>query len=46
MKEIWANLGKRFEGSDKLLKRMMKNQNATEYQAIVRQIFDTLELVP
>ena len=46
MKEIWANLGKRFEGSDKLLKRMMKNQNAAEYQAIVRQIFETLELVP
>lgn len=46
MKEIWANLGKRFEGSDKLLKRMMKNQEAREYQSIVTQIFETLELVP
>ncbi len=46
MKEIWANLGKRFVDSDKLLKRMMKNQGASEYQAIVTQIFETLDLVP
>ena len=46
MKEIWANLGRRFEGSEKLIKKMMKIQTASEYQALISQIFETLDLVP
>ncbi|MBQ9030189.1 MAG: tRNA-dihydrouridine synthase family protein [Parasporobacterium sp.] len=44
MKEIWANLGKSFHGSDRLLKKLMKSQSASEYRIFVDQIFETLEL--
>lgn len=44
MKEIWANLGNSFEGSDKLIRKMMKTQSAVEYKVIINQIFETLDL--
>ena len=44
MKEIWANLGRSFEGSDGLLKKLMKAQTPSEFRFIQEQILDTLEL--
>ena len=44
MKEIWANLGRSFEDSDRLLKKLMKTQTASEFRHIEAQILDTLEL--
>ena len=46
MKEIWANLGKSFENSDRLVRKLMKSQSPSEYRYLMDQIFDTLELSP
>ena len=44
MKEIWASLGRSFEDSDRLLKKLMKSQTASEFRYLEEQILDTLEL--
>ena len=46
MKEIWANLGKSFQDSDRLVRKLMKSQSPSEYRYLMDQIFDTLELSP
>ena len=45
MKEIWSHLGRSFEGSEKLMKKLLKNQDPAVYTALVDQIFETLELI-
>ena len=44
MKEIWANLGRSFQSSEKLVRKLMKSRTPAEYKALTDQIFDTLEL--
>ena len=46
LKEIWANLGKSFQDSDRLVRKLMKSQSPSEYRYLMDQIFDTLELSP
>ena len=44
MKENWFYLLRRFEGSEKLGKRLRKTTDVQEYRAITREIFHTLHL--
>lgn len=44
MKEIWANLRDSFDGSDALVKKLLKTQSPVEYNIYLNKIFDTLEL--
>lgn len=44
MKEIWASLCRSFVDSDRLLRKLMKTQTASEFKHIQEQILDTLEL--
>ena len=44
MKENWGLLHSRFEGSDKLWKRLLKTTDVTEYKAITAEILHTLPL--
>lgn len=46
LKEHWGMLIHRFEGSEKLEKRLRKTTDLTEYRAITAEIFHTLSLVP
>lgn len=46
MKEIWANLGASFSGSEKLIKKLMKCQSAADYKAITGQIFSLCPVLP
>lgn len=43
MKELWSYLGGRFEGGDRLLKRIRKAGRMEEYRAAVAQVFDCCE---
>ena len=45
LKENWHLLAYRFEGSEKLMKRLRKTTDLDEYRAITREIFRTLPLV-
>ena len=45
LKEHWRYLLRRFEGSEKLGKRLRKTTDLTEYKAITREIFHTLPLL-
>ena len=45
LKENWSYLLHRFEGSEKLMKRLRKTTDLEEYKAITREIFRTLPLV-
>ena len=44
LKENWHLLAGRFEGSEKLVKRLRKTTDLNEYQFIVKEIFHTLPL--
>ncbi len=44
MKENWAFLHTRFEGSEKLWKRLRKTTDVTEFRSIIQEMFQTLEL--
>ena len=44
LKENWGFLHDRFEGSEKLWKRLRKTTDASEFKAITAQIFHTLPL--
>lgn len=44
MKEIWANLGRSFQDSEKLVRKLMKSRTPAEYKVLADQILDTLEL--
>ena len=46
LKENWRHLLCRFEGSEKLGKRLRKTTDLQEYRAIVREILHTLPLAP
>ncbi len=46
LKENWHLLAYRFEGSEKLIKRLRKTTDLTEYKQITREIFHTLPLTP
>ena len=46
LKENWRHLLCRFEGSEKLGKRLRKTTDIREYRAIVREILHTLPLAP
>ena len=46
LKENWHLLAYRFEGSEKLLKRLRKTTDISEYQQITHEIFHTLPLTP
>jgi tRNA-dihydrouridine synthase len=46
LKENWGFLHSRFEGCDKLWKRLRKCTDATEFRAITTEIFQTLPLKP
>ena len=46
MKEIWTHLGRSFQDSDRLIRKLMKCQTADQYQMLVSQIFETLALTP
>ena len=46
LKENWRHLLCRFEGSEKLGKRLRKTTDIQEYRAIVREILHTLPLAP
>ena len=46
LKEHWRYLLCRFEGSDRLGKRLRKTTDLAEYRAITREIFRTLPLSP
>ena len=46
LKENWHLLAYRFEGSEKLMKRLRKTTDITEYKQIAREIFHTLPLTP
>ena len=46
LKENWHLLAYRFEGSEKLIKRLRKTTDLTEYKQITREIFHTLPLAP
>ena len=45
LKENWHLLAFRFEGSEKLMKRLRKTTDLEEYRSITREIFHTLPLV-
>ena len=44
LKENWGFLHERFEGCDKLWKRLRKTTDAAEFKSITAEIFHTLEL--
>ena len=44
MKENWGLLHSRFDGSDKLWKRLLKTTDVAEYKAITYEILHTLPL--
>jgi hypothetical protein len=44
MKENWGFLLHRFEGSEKLGKRLRKTTDVTEFKSITSEIFHTLPL--
>ena len=44
LKENWGFLHTRFEGSEKLWKRLRKSTDAQEFRAITAEIFHTLSL--
>jgi len=44
LKENWGFLHSRFEGCDKLWKKLRKTTDLEEYKSITAQIFETLEL--
>ena len=44
LKENWHLLADRFEGSEKLMKRLRKTTDLEEYRSITREIFHTLPL--
>lgn len=44
LKENWGFLHSRFEGCDKLWKKLRKTTDLEEYKAVTAQIFETLEL--
>ena len=44
LKENWGFLHERFEGSEKLWKRLRKTTDAAEFKSITAEIFHTLEL--
>ena len=44
LKENWRHLLCKFEGSEKLGKKLRKTTDAAEYKAITREIFRTLPL--
>ncbi len=44
LKENWHLLAYRFQGSEKLMKRLRKTTDAVEYKAITHEIFRTLPL--
>lgn len=46
LKEHWSYLLCRFEGGEKLGKRLRKTTNLSEYRAITQEIFTTLPLAP
>ena len=46
LKENWRHLLCRFEGSEKLGKKLRKTTDIREYRAIVQEIFHTLPLAP
>ena len=46
LKENWHLLAYRFEGSEKLMKRLRKTTDLTEYKQITSEIFHTLPLSP
>ena len=46
LKEHWRYLLCRFEGSEKLGKRLRKTTDLSEYRAITHEIFHTLPLTP
>ena len=45
LKENWGFLHERFEGCDKLWKRLRKSTDAAEFRSITQEIFHTLPLV-
>ncbi len=45
LKENWSFLHSRFEGSEKLWKRLRKTTDAAEFKAITSEIFHTLPLI-
>ncbi|MGN0976941.1 MAG: tRNA dihydrouridine synthase [Faecousia sp.] len=45
LKEHWSYLHTRFEGCDKLWKRLRKTTDETEFKAITSEIFHTLPLI-
>ena len=46
LKENWRHLLCRFEGSEKLGKRLRKTTDIREYRAIVQEILHTIPLAP
>ena len=46
LKENWSFLHSRFQGCDKLWKRLRKSTDAAEFKAITDEIFGTLEFGP
>ena len=46
LKENWGFLHLRFEGSEKLWKRLRKTTDLAEYRSITAEIFHTLPLRP
>ena len=44
LKENWHHLSERFEGSEKLYKRLRKTTDLSEYQSIAAEIFHTLPM--
>ena len=46
LKENWHLLAARFEGSEKLMKRLRKTTDLEEYRSICREVFHTLSLKP
>ena len=46
LKENWGFLHKRFDGVDKLWKRLRKTTDIAEYKSVTAEIFHTLPLIP
>ena len=46
MKENWRYISCRFQGSDRLYKKLRKTTDLGEYRAITREIFHCLPLAP
>jgi len=46
LKENWGFLHSRFEGCDKLWKRLRKSTDPAEFRAVTQEIFHTLPLIP